>query len=75
MLATKEPIQFVREIQVFSSPSSGDKLLAEVSGEMISIWDEFSSPSSGDKLLAIHVEKNKVTENYSSRLLLAEISC
>ena len=38
---------------VFSSPSSGDKLLAgSTKHEKFKVLFEFSSPSSGDKLLA-----------------------
>ncbi len=36
---------------------------------------EFSSPSSGDKLLASLEMLKKLSDLYSSRLLLAEISC
>ena len=60
----------------FSSPSSGDKLLAIRLHATIKEIAEFSSPSSGDKLLAKMTKNIKIDfSKRSSRLLLAEISC
>ena len=63
---------------MFSSPSSGDKLLAG-DPDKDKYFDlkggEFSSPSSGDKLLAVRSRTWLQARLGSSRLLLAEISC
>ena len=47
-------VDFLEELfKEFSSPSSGDKLLAGLVCEtFVNVKKEFSSPSSGDKLLA-----------------------
>ena len=78
MLATDNKKNSLDSVNQFSSPSSGDKLLAFPDGYAATRDDvvKFSSPSSGDKLLAIFVDMKKYfSDDKSSRLLLAEISC
>ena len=55
---------WTRLFLLFSSPSSGDKLLANRKENKMSKKDKFSSPSSGDKLLA-HKDLEKAGGNMS----------